>query len=253
MRQSLHKIPWDFTFLASSINLLLSVTFFSYLIRWIPTRWAIRTKRLCSERTWINLYHLTYPTSSMNLFLLRTKSLRLQKSMVNISFLKFQYVTTFSIGVITLPVFDTMTHLIARISNRVFFGPGLCRNEQYLHVVVRFAETLGVMARFIQWSPSFLRPWVSLTICCWGFYYESRLVYFVLSSILGGKKAPLKHIIPFMIDRQSMNEKPVVLSLLTWSFTHADARYLEPRFGTYDSECSFSWNYTGSGGPYVKY
>lgn len=46
--------------------------------------------------------------------------------------------------------------------------------------------------------------------------YESRLLYFVLSSILGGKKAALKHMIPYldqyMIDRQSMNEKPVVLS-----------------------------------------
>jgi hypothetical protein len=48
--------------------------------------------------------------------------------------------------------------------------------------------------------------------------YQSRLVYFVLSSMLGGKKAALKHLIPYidqyMIDRQSMNEKPVVLSLL---------------------------------------
>jgi hypothetical protein len=67
-------------------------------------------------------------------------------------------ILTFSIGVITFPVFDTMTHLIARISNRVLFGLGLCRNEQFLHAVVRFAETLCVMAPFVQWTPSFLRP-----------------------------------------------------------------------------------------------
>ena len=46
--------------------------------------------------------------------------------------------------------------------------------------------------------------------------YESRLVYFVISSVIGGKEAALKHMIPYinqyMIDRQSMNEKPVILS-----------------------------------------
>jgi len=67
-------------------------------------------------------------------------------------------IVTFSIGVISFPVFDTMTRLIARISNRVLFGLGLCRNEQYLLSVVRFAETVCIMAPLIQWSPSFLRP-----------------------------------------------------------------------------------------------
>lgn len=99
-------------------------------------------------------------------------------------------------GVIDIPVFDTMTHLIARISNRVIFGIGMCRNERFLHAVVRFAETTPLMAPFINWSPHILRP----------------LVYFVLSNILGGKKAPLKYIIPFLNnyleERESMDEKP---------------------------------------------
>lgn len=64
----------------------------------------------------------------------------------------------FLIGIITFPVFDTMPHLIARISNRVLLGLGLSRNEQFLHAVVRFSETLCVMAPFLQWTPSFLRP-----------------------------------------------------------------------------------------------
>ena len=67
-------------------------------------------------------------------------------------------IMTCLIGVISFRVFDTMTHLIAQISNRVFFGLSLCRNEQYLHAVVRFAETICIMAPFIQWSPLFLRP-----------------------------------------------------------------------------------------------
>lgn len=51
-----------------------------------------------------------------------------------------------------------MTHFIARISNRVIFGEELCRNEMFLHAVVRFSETVPVMAPFIQWSPLILRP-----------------------------------------------------------------------------------------------
>ncbi|KAF8973287.1 cytochrome P450 [Flammula alnicola] len=101
---------------------------------------------------------------------------------------------------VSIPVFDTMTHLIARISNRVIFGEDLCRNQEFLHAIVRFAETTPLMAPFIQWSPLTLRP----------------VVYFILSSILGGKKAPLKFLIPhlkrYMKDRESMAEKPSLVS-----------------------------------------
>ncbi|TFK44689.1 cytochrome P450 [Crucibulum laeve] len=99
-------------------------------------------------------------------------------------------------GFVDIPVFDTMTHLIARISNRVIFGTGLCRDENFLHAIVRFAETTPLMAPFIHWSPVIIRP----------------LVYFTLSTILGGKKAPLKYTLPFlrkyMKDREAMEEKP---------------------------------------------
>ncbi|KXN90613.1 Nitrite reductase [NAD(P)H] [Leucoagaricus sp. SymC.cos] len=85
-------------------------------------------------------------------------------------------------GRFEVPVFDTMTHLIARVSNRVVFGLGLCRNEGFLHAIVRFAETLPLMAPFIKWTPPLLRP----------------AVYFVLSRTLGGKREPLKYILPYL-------------------------------------------------------
>lgn len=59
---------------------------------------------------------------------------------------------------VTVPVFDTMTHLIARISNRVVFGTELCRNKQFLHEIVHFAETTPLIAPFITWTPTVLRP-----------------------------------------------------------------------------------------------
>ncbi|CAA7263163.1 unnamed protein product [Cyclocybe aegerita] len=101
---------------------------------------------------------------------------------------------------ISIPIFDTMTHLIARISNRVIFGEEMCRDEGFLHAIVRFAETTPMMAPFIQWSPVVLRP----------------IVYFVLSSLFGGKKGALKYAIPhlerYMKKRQSMTEKPKLVS-----------------------------------------
>ena len=67
---------------------------------------------------------------------------------------------------VSVPVFDTMTHLIARISNRVIVGKELCRNEGFIHAAATFAESL-LTAPFIQWSPLFLRPCVLfLMICC---------------------------------------------------------------------------------------
>ncbi|PPR07416.1 hypothetical protein CVT26_013732 [Gymnopilus dilepis] len=99
-----------------------------------------------------------------------------------------------------VPVFDTMTFLIARISNRVILGKELCRNENFLNAIVRFAETTPLMAPFIQWSPLLLRP----------------LVYFVLSNILGGKKQPLTYIVPYLKRRikegQIITEKSGLVS-----------------------------------------
>ncbi|KAF8070155.1 cytochrome P450 [Lyophyllum atratum] len=90
----------------------------------------------------------------------------------------------------SLPVFDTMTHLIARISNRVIFGTDLCRDEIFLHAIVRFSETAPLIAPFVRWSPAIFR----------------RFVYFALSSILGGKNAPLKFIVPFLKDRRAKDK-----------------------------------------------
>jgi hypothetical protein len=61
-------------------------------------------------------------------------------------------------GQFGVPVFNTMTHLIARVSNRLVFGLGLCRNEAFLCAIVRFAETVTFMAPFIRWTPALFRP-----------------------------------------------------------------------------------------------
>ncbi|KAF9452383.1 cytochrome P450 [Macrolepiota fuliginosa MF-IS2] len=95
-------------------------------------------------------------------------------------------------GQYEVPTFGTMTQLIARISNRVVFGLGLCRNDDFLHAIVRFAETLPMMAPFIKWTPKQLRP----------------ITHFILSNILGGKKEALRYILPYLQDHLN-NRRPL--------------------------------------------
>lgn len=63
-----------------------------------------------------------------------------------------------SVGPSGILVFDTMTHMVARISNRVIFGKELCRDEKFIHDVVRFAETVPILAVILSWCPYVLRP-----------------------------------------------------------------------------------------------
>ncbi|KAF8204329.1 cytochrome P450 [Mycena galopus ATCC 62051] len=82
----------------------------------------------------------------------------------------------------TVPLFHTMTHLIARISNRAILGSTLCRQEQFLHDVIRFAETLVLYAQLLVWFPRILR----------------RPLYLLASSAFGGPKEPTRAIVPHL-------------------------------------------------------
>ncbi|KAF7337635.1 Ent-kaurene oxidase [Mycena sanguinolenta] len=82
----------------------------------------------------------------------------------------------------TLPLFHTMTHLVARISNRAMLGTSVCRQEQFLHDIIRFAETLTLYAQLLAWFPRFVRS----------------PLYFLLSSAFGGPKEPARVIIPHL-------------------------------------------------------
>ncbi|KAF7352746.1 Ent-kaurene oxidase [Mycena venus] len=82
----------------------------------------------------------------------------------------------------TVPLFHTMTHLIARVSNRAMLGTTLCRNETFLHDIIRFAETVVLYAELLAWFPKILRS----------------PIYFLISSKYGGPREPTKAIIPHL-------------------------------------------------------
>ncbi|KAF9467379.1 cytochrome P450 [Collybia nuda] len=92
---------------------------------------------------------------------------------------------------VSLPLFETMTHLVARINNRVIFGTELCRNEDFIHAIVRFAETTPLIATLVTWCPNIIR----------------RPIYVALSSLLGGKRDVLKFIVPFLTKYMKERKK----------------------------------------------
>ncbi|KAJ8516848.1 hypothetical protein ONZ45_g5889 [Pleurotus djamor] len=85
----------------------------------------------------------------------------------------------------SISMFHTMTHMMGRITNRAMLGVDMCRNDEYIHAVVNFAETLSQYATLLKWSPVLLR----------------RPLYFILSSLLGGPKQPMKYVKPYLLKR----------------------------------------------------
>ncbi|KAJ7356763.1 cytochrome P450 [Mycena albidolilacea] len=82
----------------------------------------------------------------------------------------------------SVPLFHTMTHLVARITNRPILGTSLCRNKPFLQDVIQFTETLVVYAQLLLWFPKILR----------------RPLYLLASSTFGGHKEPNRVLIPYL-------------------------------------------------------
>ncbi|KAG9233638.1 putative Ent-kaurene oxidase [Amylocarpus encephaloides] len=61
----------------------------------------------------------------------------------------------------TVGAYDTMTEVIARISNRVLVGLPLCRNEDYLYHTSRFARLIVLRSAVISLFPNFLKPFIA--------------------------------------------------------------------------------------------
>ncbi|OAP59844.1 hypothetical protein AYL99_04846 [Fonsecaea erecta] len=61
----------------------------------------------------------------------------------------------------TVVLFDSLTKIIARISNRVFVGLPLCRDEQYLKNAIGFAEDIAISATVLRLFPGIIRSLVA--------------------------------------------------------------------------------------------
>lgn len=62
---------------------------------------------------------------------------------------------------VTLPLFDTMVNLVARVSNRVMIGVPGCRDKKFLAKQVTLATTVISLSQVLNWFPQFMKPCVS--------------------------------------------------------------------------------------------
>nr|BED42928.1 cytochrome P450 monooxygenase [Trametes versicolor] len=60
-------------------------------------------------------------------------------------------------------VLGAFRQIVARASNRVFVGEPLCRNEEFLALMIRFAVDLWKDRARLGWFPQFLKPYLSMS------------------------------------------------------------------------------------------
>ncbi|KAF7328279.1 Ent-kaurene oxidase [Mycena venus] len=86
---------------------------------------------------------------------------------------------------VTLPLFDTMVSLVARVSNRAMIGAPGCRNDKFLARQVSVAAQAIPMAQVLNWFPQILR----------------RPVWKVFSLLAGSKDECVRLLTPYVQSR----------------------------------------------------
>ncbi|KAK7063836.1 Ent-kaurene oxidase [Favolaschia claudopus] len=94
---------------------------------------------------------------------------------------------------VIVPLFNTMLHFSARIVTRAMIGTTVCRNEDYLRESIRFAKTVVPYGQILRWFSKVFRP----------------PIYFLLSSLFGGSKAPIKTLLPHLKRRLAEREEGI--------------------------------------------
>jgi len=54
-----------------------------------------------------------------------------------------------------------LVNMVAKITGRVFVGPELCRNEEYLDSAINYTMDLITAVQAIKLTRPFLRPWLA--------------------------------------------------------------------------------------------
>ncbi|KZT39039.1 cytochrome P450 [Sistotremastrum suecicum HHB10207 ss-3] len=123
---------------------------------------------------------------------------------------------------VAVPGFKTVMQIVARISNRIFVGKPLCRNQEYLDLNIKFARGVMLSASLIGLFPEFLKPHVAQ----------------LFGQLDKQTAAALKHTRPLIEERlQMMSEKGVDSEempddLLSWCMDAADGDDLTPEMLT---------------------
>ncbi|KAF5360893.1 hypothetical protein D9756_004514 [Leucocoprinus leucothites] len=107
----------------------------------------------------------------------------------------------------SVPLWKTLERVVARMSNRVFVGLPLCRNDDYLDLCIGFARNVMGAASLTNLVPKILRP----------------IIGPLLSPYEKHKKLCLKYIGPIIRERIKLKEEEGVMpdDLVTWLIEEA--------------------------------
>ncbi|KAM3496894.1 hypothetical protein MY10362_009735 [Beauveria mimosiformis] len=79
-----------------------------------------------------------------------------------------------------IPLRETILHVVARVSSRIFLGLEVCRNENWLRITREYTVTSIMAAEFLRLVPVPLRPLANmlfpLSIKCRGLIFEARSI-----------------------------------------------------------------------------
>ncbi|KIJ52716.1 hypothetical protein M422DRAFT_156013 [Sphaerobolus stellatus SS14] len=103
-------------------------------------------------------------------------------------------------GSVSVPLFETMVHLLARISNRAMIGAPGCRNEEFLRRQVSVAEQAIPMSQVLNWFPQIMRP----------------AIWKLFSMIAGSKDEAIRLLVPYIQYRiqyaQQVQDNPETIT-----------------------------------------
>ncbi|THU95306.1 cytochrome P450 [Dendrothele bispora CBS 962.96] len=99
---------------------------------------------------------------------------------------------------VTVPLFETMISIVARVSNRAMIGAPGCRNEKFLKRQVSVAEQAIPMGQVLGWFPGGWR----------------KAVWKVFSIVAGSKDEAVKLLTPYVVERikYAQQDNPQVIT-----------------------------------------
>lgn len=82
---------------------------------------------------------------------------------------------------------------VSRMSARIFVGPELCRNKDWLYLSVHYTENLGWTRNLLRLFPKFTRPIAARCMpTYWGIYSNLRAAQRLLRPLIDGRRQSMK-------------------------------------------------------------
>ncbi|KAI1500520.1 cytochrome P450 monooxygenase [Biscogniauxia marginata] len=93
-------------------------------------------------------------------------------------------------GWVNVQIHDIILRIVARVSARVFLGPSICRNEEWLHTSIHYTENVFTTVMTLRIFPSFLHGLIApLLPSYWRIHANLRTAKRIISPIVRERRA----------------------------------------------------------------